>query len=104
MTSSDAEWEPLPRGLLDEMAEAKTRWQEAPPKNLRRRRRKGSSSTHQSGGSGPDPANVSNASCTDQQLHADVKAAAQLQADGSYQQHTPSSAPAGNGVPPPASR
>jgi hypothetical protein len=104
MTSSEAEWEPLPRGLLDEMAEAKTGWQEAPPKTLRRRRRRASSSTHQNGVAGADPTNATNFPCTDQHLDTDVEAAAQSGAEGASQQHDPSSAEAGNGVPPPACR
>jgi hypothetical protein len=98
MTSSDTEWEPLPRGLLDEMAEAKVRWQEAPPKSLRRRRRKGSSSTHQSGAAVADPTDVADALCTDQQLHADVTGSAQSGTNGGNQQHIRSSSRAGNGV------
>lgn len=104
MTSSEAEWEPLPRGLLDEMAEAKTGWQDAPPKSLRRRRRKGSSSTHQNGAAGADPLNVTNASCADQQPDADGGASAQSGAGGGNQQHTPSSTPAGRGMLPLTSR
>ena len=104
MTSSEGEWEPLPRGLLDEMAEAKTRWQQAPQKNLRRRWRKGSSSNSQDGAAGAHPTNVTDASCTDQQLHAGVKASAESGADGCIQQLVPTAVLAGTGEPPLASR